>query len=229
MPEPTKFVGVGVYTVPEAARLTAVSAGRIRRWMRGYSFQTVDGKSFSAPVWMSDLEEIDSKMALSFRDLIEVRFVDYFLEKGVRWKTLREAARYASSVVKDSHPFSTKKFRTDGRNIFLEFAEPRGDKKLLDLIRHQFNIHKFVAPSLYEGLDFDREVRRWFPMKSSKRIVIDPSVSFGQPTTNPEGVPTAILARAVLAEGSVAAAASWYDVDPKTVQQAVEFENKLAA
>jgi hypothetical protein len=36
---------------------------------------------------------------------------------------------------------------------------------------------------------------RWFPLKNSKRVVIDPAVAFGQPTIDPEGVPTIVLAR----------------------------------
>jgi hypothetical protein len=32
------YLNNGIYTVPEAARLTGVSTGRIRRWLRGYRY-----------------------------------------------------------------------------------------------------------------------------------------------------------------------------------------------
>src|SRR5262245_60731080 len=109
-----QLIGVGIYTVSEAVWLTNVSPARIRRWMLGYDFQVGDKKRSSAPVWTPDLPKIDDSLALSFRDLIEVRFVDYFLRHGVSWNMLREAAAYASQEVGSSHPFSTSKFKTDG-------------------------------------------------------------------------------------------------------------------
>src|SRR6266404_3828839 len=46
-----RFIGVGLYTVPEASRLSRVSTGRIRRWLRGYSFTTPSGRHLSPPVF----------------------------------------------------------------------------------------------------------------------------------------------------------------------------------
>jgi uncharacterized protein (DUF433 family) len=224
------LLGVGIYTVPEAAWMTNVSAPRIRRWMRGYKFRVGEETHASSAVWKPDLPKIGDALALSFRDLIEVRFVDYFLKAGVSWKMLRRAAIHASEIVKSTHPFSTRQFKTDGKTIFAELGEIRGGRKLLDLVRKQYAMSSVVDPYLYEGLEFDKgHPARWFPLKNSRRVVIDPAVAFGQPTINPEGVPTLILARAFDVEKDVERVAYWYDVPKRSVQDALSYQQRLAA
>lgn len=210
--------------------MTNVSASRIRRWMRGYEFRVGDAKHASSPVWKRDLPEIEGALALSFRDVIEVRFVDYFLKEGVSWPTLRQAAIYASEIVNSTHPFSTRKFKTDGKKIFGDFKEKRGGRKVLDLLKRQFTIPSVVAPHLYDGLEFaDGQPKRWFPLKNSKRVVVDPAVAFGQPIVNPEGVPTLVLARAFDVEKDIDRVAYWYKVPKRSVQDAIDYQQRLIA
>ncbi len=54
---------------------------------------------------------VDGQLALSFLDLIEVRFVDAFLENGVPWKTIRSAAINAMEYFGQGHPLSNKRFK----------------------------------------------------------------------------------------------------------------------
>ena len=217
------LLGVGIYTVPEAARITKVRPARIRRWLRGYER--------SPRVWAPELPEVEGVLALGFRDLIEVRFVDAFRNHGVSWKTLRLAAERAAEILKDTHPFSTRRFKTDGRKIFAELVSETGEELLLDLVKSQYGFRQVLGPYLYEGLEFDdsKGAVRWYPLSGSRRVVIDPAVSFGQPIVHPEAVPTAILAKAVQVEESLERVARWYEVDPRAVQDAVEYEELLAA
>src|SRR6266478_1547641 len=147
------IIGVGVYTVPQASRLARVSSARIRRWLRGYEFARKDGRGRSAPVWRAQLPKVDDTIALGFLDLMEVRFVDAFLEAGLSLKKIRRAAKLATELVGRDHPFSTQKFRTDGKRIFaeIEHDDRKGDKSLYDLEQHQFGIYEVIVPSLLEG------------------------------------------------------------------------------
>jgi uncharacterized protein (DUF433 family) len=224
------LIGVGIYTIPEAAWMTGVSAPRIRRWIRGYKFRSGEKTHLSRPIWTPDLPNIDNALALSFRDLIEVRFVDYFLTQGVSWNMLRKAAISAGEVMKSTHPFSTRKFKTDGKRIFAELGEQLAGKKLLDIVLKQYAIHSVIAPYLYEGLEFvGDEPKRWFPLKNSKRVIVDPAVAFGQPTIYPEGVPTLVLARAFDTEKDFDRVAHWFSVPKKSVQDAVNYQQHRAA
>ena len=221
---------MGVYSVPEAARLTGVSSSRIRRWLRGYSFTSGGSAKTSPPLWQRQLGSEDS-LVLSFRDLLEVRFVDAFRRHRVSWKSIRVAAECAAQIVRDSYPFSTRRFKTDGRSIFAEILQETGDESLLDLVKSQYEFKTIVEPFLFEGLEFSAlgiEPVRWWPLGRERRVVIDPERSFGQPIVDPESVPTSVLARAFRAEGSIQAVARWYEVDLKSVEDALEFEGQYA-
>jgi uncharacterized protein (DUF433 family) len=225
------LLGLGVYSVPEASRLTGVSAARIRRWLTGYTFKAQQGVHASPPLWERQIISEES-VALSFRDLLEVRFVNAFRKHGVPWKTILIAAECAAEIIQDSHPFSTKKFKTDGRSIFADIIQDTGEDSLLDLAKSQYEFKQVIEPFLFEGLEFaDLGIQpiRWWPLAHSRRVVIDPERSFGRPIISPESVPTEVLARAFGAEGSIVAVARWFMVDPRAVEDAVNFEAKLAS
>jgi uncharacterized protein (DUF433 family) len=228
------LVGVGLYTVPEASRLARIPAARLRRWVRGYSYRVDNEIRHSSPVWRQQLPAIDKLTMLGFLDLVEARFVNAFLDYGVSLHVVRLASARARELFQKDHPFSTKRFKTDGRAIFAEITETgeaKGELKLLDLVRSQFAFHAVVSPSLYAGLDFsdDDRVLRWYPMPRTKAIVVDPQRAFGRPITAREGVPTEVLANAARIERSVTRAARWYDVPVSAVRAAIAFEDALKA
>lgn len=226
-----KKLRLGVYSVPEAARLTNIHPQRVRRWVEGYSYPTASGAKKTAPVVKLESSRPGESTFLSFRDLMEVRFVDAYLERGVTWKTIRRAAEHAAEILQDDHPFSTRKFKTDGRSIFAELVSLTGERDLLDLAERQYVIFEVVNPALFESIEFgpDNVAARWFPLWPRKAVVVDPDRSFGQPVVESVGIPTYVLAQAAEAEGSVADAAHAYDVDPREVEAAVEFEGRRAA
>src|SRR5690606_180538 len=127
--------------------------------------------------------------------------------------------------------FATRKFRTDGKRIFAEFAEATGDPQLLDLTQSQFAFHTVVEPSLFESLEFsdEDEAARWFPAWPRRQVVLDPQRAFGRPILAKPGIPTDVLAKAVEAEKSIERVARWYGIEPRDVRAAVEFEQRLAA
>lgn len=227
----SEHFGVGIYTVPEATCLTGVSAARIKRWISGYTFKTPKGeRHHSKPIWKADFKPIDGAIALSFKDLIEIRFVDSFLRAGVSWKELRAAADKAAELLDNSHPFSTHKFKTDGRIIFAEIGESLQQAKMLELTKNQYVFRQVIAPSLFDGLEYKaNELLRWRPKQGHNLVVLDPQRSFGQPIIDKSSVPTKVLAAAVVAEGenSEKNVARWYDVTVKEVNAAVMFEKSL--
>jgi uncharacterized protein (DUF433 family) len=225
-----RLIGAGIYSVPEAARLTQIPTARIRRWVKGYTYRSGPDQRVSTPVVHSQLEPIDGVVALGFLDLIEVRFVDAFRSHGVGWKAIRIAYDRARDLIGSKHPFSTRRFRTDGRRIFADIIRDAGEPILLELVSNEFAFRKVLSPYLYAGLEFSEdEVARWWPMGESGDVVIDPERSFGQPIVHKEGVPTRVLAQAFRVEESYDAVARWYDVNRRSVRQAVEFEKRLAA
>lgn len=223
------LLGIGLYTFSEAARLTKVPSRRIRRWVRGYRFRLESGVHEMPPVLDATLPTVDSAIGLEFLDLIEIRLIQEFRNQGVGWRVIRSAAERAREILQTSHPFAAQRFKTDGRAIFLETVEAAGETKLLDLFRSQYAFHRVVEPSL-KGLEFSEgKPILWYPMYPKKQVVVDPARSFGQPIVASAGVPTEVLARTAEVEGSVEAAARWFDVPRKAVTAAIEFEQRLAA
>lgn len=225
-------LGVGVYTVPEASRLTGVSRARIRRWLAGHEFGKARRRR-SEPVWQAQLKPIQNTIALGFLDLMEVRFVQAFVNAGLSLVKIRKAAKLAAEFIGQDHPFSTQKFRTDGNRIFAELQhQERGDKGIYDLDRSQFGIYEVIAPSLYEGVEFnqDGQAARWHPdVTLLPLVVLDPQRQFGQPIVEEGGIQTSALVDAFRAEGSIDAVARWFEIDPGAVEQAVKFEFRIAA
>ncbi len=247
-----QWIGSGLYTIAEAARLTGISPGRVRRWMR--PFVRRGEPRTSPPLILGEYASNEhGSVALSFIDLVELRFVDAFLKKGVRWPTLREAHDKAARDLGMTHPFATRKFATDGHSILARI----GQATIVDIVGGQLGFHRILKDYLVTGLDFkDQLAVRWWPLGRHRPVVLDASRSFGQPIVDREGVPTAVLHRAYIAErrsqvgltslaepseaaesasgtalhaGAIERVARWYDVERRSVRAAVEYELQLAA
>jgi uncharacterized protein (DUF433 family) len=225
------LVGVGLYRLREASKLTGVPAARVSRWVNGYTFTCRGMDRHSEPVWVRQIPDIDGAPVLGFQDLMELRFVDAFRRYGVSFQTIRLAAERASQLFATSHPFSTRRFRTDGRTVFLALADETGEQVLIDLKRNQHAFSKVLEPYLYAGLDFSPsgQAQRWWPSSGQRQIVLDPNRSLGKPIVAGEGIATSVLAEAFEVERSFERVAAWYEVAPQSVRAAVEFEAQLAA
>jgi uncharacterized protein (DUF433 family) len=221
------LLNAGLYTVPEAARLTRVSGGKIRRWLKGYDFKSGERIHHSDAVWQGELEPLENKLALSFRDLLELRFVDAFIRAGVSWRTMRRAHTKAQHELRTTHPFCSNRIATDGKNILLRQAQEDSDEALINLVTDQREFSRIVETFLKE-LEFSGHEIIWWPLGKQRQIIIDPRRNFGQPTGARSGVPSQVLARSVKANASQKLVAKWYEVGPEEISDAVEFEELLA-
>jgi len=180
-------------------------------------------------LWNGQLDPIEGSLALGFLDLIEIRFVESFLKAGVSWATLRAAHERGVKMFGCSHPFCTKGFATDGRDIFVKLHKETGEPTLLEIARNQQVFSEITTPFLKE-LEFDEGdlLVRWRPQTTHNLIVLDPARSFGRPIVSRPGIPTEVLNSALKAS-SIADVCHWYEVEKAEVQDAAEFEQRLAA
>jgi uncharacterized protein (DUF433 family) len=229
--------GIGAYTLAEAGRLLDVSPTTLKRWLFGYSYQHHGPITSQSPLWEPQYGVDQDEPLLGFRDLIEARIVRGLRSLGIGLPTIRQCLERASEIVNDTHPFSTRQFKSDGKKIFLEITDhlPISDQDcaLIDLKSRQRVFKTIVAPSFVD-LTFDANVAsRWWLLPNKRTIVLDPERSFGQPIIAETGVPTARIAQAVAAEGSTERVAHLFEIDPRIVRDALRFEgrkvDKLAA
>jgi uncharacterized protein (DUF433 family)/DNA-binding transcriptional MerR regulator len=229
MQQTKPFLGLGLYSIPEARRLTGIPAASLRRWLVGYTYRDGDHRHPLPPVVDSSLEPIEGVHTLTFLDLLEARFIAAFRQHGISLQAIRLAASRGQELFDHSHPFSTRGFRTDGQTIFAEIADDAGDPVLLDLLKRQFAFREVLGPYLYAGIEFseNNEPTLWRPVPKIRAAVLDPRRQFGQPILEEEGVPTEVLARAFRTEGSVQRVAQWFEVKASSVRAAVRFEEEL--
>lgn len=214
-------IGIGLYSVPQAARIIGAPVRRIRRWVGAEpEFEAVINRS-----------RPDSEL-LNFLELMELHFVHMFRSEGVSLQTIRTAADSAAKKFGTDHPFAVRRFDTDGRTIFATLQKHASDQEIVeDLARGQLVMQKIAKP-FFRKLEY-RESRgdsilRFWPMAKTGRVVLDPSRHFGQPIDNQTGVPTSALAEAMKVNANERKIADWFDVPVASVRAAVKFEQSLA-
>jgi uncharacterized protein (DUF433 family) len=231
-PARNPYLGVGLYTIPEAARLLKVPARTLARWAEGYTFTYRDEKRFAAPLFRREHARLLEERILTFADLIEMMLIRMFSEHGVSMPTIRAAAAAAIREFGTGHPFATRRFHTDGKRLFLETRRddsgPAVDSAFLrELPSFQLVLDEVARPFFFK-LDYDQdEVLRYWPLGRDKGVVLDPRRSFGKPIVSRFGVPTWVLNEMVQAGETRDRVASWYEVSPEAVDAAVEFEQSL--
>ena len=212
----------GIYSLADASLLTGTTKATITNCIKGYTRMNV----VSEPLITIDYIPIHDFYSISFLDLIELFFVNAFRKRGVSLKTIRMVYNKAKDKIGFNHPFSTMKFKTDGKSILMQVD----DRTLLTIINDQYEIKKILDPFLFDAFDFKQDVvNRIWPLGKNRQVVIDPNRSFGKPIVNKEGVLVEILFQAYKTEKSFKKVASWFEVSNKSVKDAVDYYQKLAA
>ncbi|MFN0303642.1 MAG: DUF433 domain-containing protein [Burkholderiales bacterium] len=184
----------------------------------------------TSPLWATQLQG-SGRPVIGFRDLLEVRFVQGFVAKGVDLRVVQKCADVARDLFSNAYPFTSRRFLTDGRTIFHD-AIDGDDVGLTDLHKRQRVFDSVIRPSLYDGIEFnvDGSASRWYPVPQSKTICLDPELSFGKPILTEYAIPTRAIYAAYLAEDKQrGVVARIYDLSPASVDAAVRFEQRLAA
>lgn len=222
-----------MYPAAMAARLTGLSAARVRRWLKGYdySYTSSGGEvlhGHSEPV-VSRGEYAQGTYA-SFLNLVDLLFVKRFLDHGVSLQKLRLALQEAQEILGERH-FARKTFFTAGQSVYLRVRD-EGDAILELLSGGQWVIPEVIL-SLAHQVEFDRVTgfaERWYPLGPEAQVLVDPRIAFGQPSLIGHGIQTANIYDLFLGEGRNARrVARWMHLDVPEVVAAVTFEEQLAA
>lgn len=217
----------GIFTVPEAAELVGAPKAVVRLWIKGQ-------KGRQNPVIENQLGLVDGKAAVSFTNLMELRFVARFHNAGVRLNEIRAIMDEAKNLLQHPHPTATRiVFRTDGRKIIAAIGQKHGvehAERLYDLRSRNYEMPTVVVPSLKEDVIFDPQgnMIAWFPRKEiAPNVIVHPYFSFGRPILKKSHIPAETLADAVKAEGSVRTVAQLYEVPEGQVKEALRFQENL--
>lgn len=232
------LLGVGFYLRAEAARLLSVHPTRLNRWVQGYTYgireksQSVKRRKVP-PVIPVALSSVNGEIALSFVELMELRIVKSFLDRGVSLQRVRVAAQRAMEIFDTSHPFATRRVFSGGKSIFAELVRGVEAPDIVELTKDRdLQIYSGVLLSPYlDEISFSDKTSladRWWPISKQFPIILDPKIAFGAPVIEGTATKTEIVAAMVKAS-SADIAANVYGLKKREVQAAVQFEELLAA
>lgn len=222
---PPDLLEVGIYTAAEAAHLVGVSEQKIRGWIAGYPRRS------APPIVQNDIGWSSGRLAFSFRNLMEMRFIACFEEAGVSFNHIRSIMAEVKIVTRRPHPFATNiVFKTDGKKIVGQVYDRVTGDTFYDLRTRNLEMFHVVYDTLKHDViyDFNGEAKSWYPRrKSSPNVVIHPMFAFGRPVLKKSGIPTRTLADAVEVEKNIPLVADLFELAPREVREAVQFETEL--
>ena len=225
MSNQSQYIGCGLYTFGQAARLLRVDAPTLRYWIG-------ERKGIESVIH----RELSNEHVLTFAELMELHFVKMFRDEKVSFQTIRKAAKAASAKYGSEYPFTVRQFDTDGKSIFATLKSKETDKVLIEDLEKGQLVFKTVIRPLFRRLDYRTtdQVGRYWPLRTSSRrdgrIVLDPERRFGQPIDSATGVPTYAIRQAVTAGNGqdVTTVAKWFDIPVEAVKAAMKFEKSLS-
>src|SRR5579872_2488103 len=121
----SKYAGIGVYTLSQAARLLRIPSSLLRYWI---------GDKPGAESIIN--RRLQGENLLTFAELMELHFVKMFRDENVSLQAIRKAASEATRKFRTDYPFAVKRFDTDGTSIFATLSSKETDRELVEELRH---------------------------------------------------------------------------------------------
>jgi uncharacterized protein (DUF433 family) len=218
------ILGHGVYSLPEAARLTGLKPARVREW-----FQRRPEQAGRSPIFRSDYDSVDGDCAISFHDLIDLFVAGQLRHHGVSLQSLRKVHKRLQADLGTRHPFCRRELLTGHGRVFTVGLDEQGRQEMLEVLTGQRVFPDVLSPFL-KKIDYDHVTEMAARWNIANLVFIDPAICLGKPTIEGIGITTAVLAASYEANDRNAdLVADWYKIHSKHVLAAVEFERSLAA
>lgn len=215
----------GIYGVGEAAALLGVPQQKVRAWVEGWP------RTAGPPMIDNDLGWVDDRLAFSFGNLMELRFVAFFAAADVKIREIRAIMNEVRAQIHRPNPFATNViFMTDGVKVVAEIAQKNNVPRLLDLKTKNFEMSDVVYKSLLDGVVYDPEgdAQAWFPRRLlAPNVIIHPKLAFGRPVLRGTSIPIEAIVDSVRSEGSLEGAAIVFEISKHKVEEAVRFDAEL--
>jgi uncharacterized protein (DUF433 family) len=202
------------YQVAEAATYAKISPQTVAVWHR---------------IEAALLKRRDTRIALSYMQLIEVAVVAAFRKAGIPMSRIRAARAYAAHELKSEYPFAEYRFKENGKHLFLDSKQIAGVKEntvvqadqegqlAWESVIGRLNEFEYDAPGI---------VLKWHVAGVSSPIIIDPRISFGTPAI--KGTPTWIIRGRYNAGESDTDIAEDFGIEKDEVREALKFEGVLS-
>lgn len=212
--------GERIYSPNEVAEILKLPYSKVKYLIRGYWSSAAFGKT--------------RKRTINFLGLIEFYFY-YFLRDQQKWtpQAIKKLHTQLSHDFDTSYPFASLKIKPHKRN--------QKDDKMEAWVEHQDfllqadgklqpSFKEFIEPFLGQ-IEFgdDLLAKRFYPLKQSKSIVVDPKKQFGKPIINGKGVRTEVIYKFYMGGESMESICKLYDLKLEQVESAILYHEPKAA
>ena len=221
------------YTPSEAARILGLPVATLKAWSFGQTNRIPSGevRKFHAVIRPADARH----RLLSFANLCELHVLSAIRRKHkVSLPKVRASVDYVKRKLGSERPLLDRDFKTNGIDLFVTHAST-----LLNVSRQGQESLRGEFEHALARIERDRSGTpiRLFPYSRSsmadknqpKTVVIDPRLAFGRPVISEVAVPTAIIIDRFRAGDSVTEMAGDYGVGKEEIEEALRFEQRLAA
>lgn len=217
------------YPASEAARILGLPLATLKAWSFGQA--SGGGRRFQPVIKPADKAE----RLLSFVNLCELHVLSAIRRNHkISLPKVRDSVAYLRAKLGSDRPLIDRQFRTNGIDLFVEHAS-----KLLNVSQQGQEAMRGGFESALARIELDRDGMpvRLFPFSRNlssehpqpRTVVIDPRLAFGRPVISSVAIPTAIIVDRFRAGDSLAEMAGDYDVAEADIEEALRFEQRLAA
>ncbi len=199
------FLGLGVYSLADVARLIGRPIDTVKRWIAGET----------------PLYNLDNPIVLDFYDLISLWVISRLRKEGVPQKAIRAGREYLSRKLPTPYPFVHHKgIATLGKSVFGKVEEwwvdigQSGQGAFQHIIEQNMKPVEFVSDELrsvyeqeFKPMEFgdDEIVKAWKPHPG---VRVDPKIQSGQPCLEGTRVPALMISDLVKKSGGE----EWYEL-----------------
>lgn len=222
------------YQVNEAARLLGLPDKTLRRWLDG-------DRRFDRTIPPIIRAESTGATDVTWGEFVEAGLLAAYRQRRLPLERLRPLIAELRHELQTPYPLAlARPLYADGGRLLWRLQQQSGIDADLFLVVEGLNqgYQLALAPIAEEfvsRVDFEPPltgaVVRWYPLApKSRRVVLDPRISFGLPTIN--GIRTEVLAElAAAGERTISVTEAFvdYGITAHDVDEAVEYERMLAA
>lgn len=221
------------YSIAEASHYLQMPSSTLRSWVKGRHYPTEAGPRFFEPLIVLPESTNGNPPALSFINVVEAHVLDALRRSHrIAMHKVREALTFLEQRSPSKHPLADQNFETDGVNLFIEKygqlinITQQGQLAMRSILRVYLSRierdEKGIPVKLYL-------FTRSHTAEEPRTVVMDPYVSFGRPVLAGTGITTAIIAERYKAGESMEDLARDYDLQTKSIQEAIRCELDLKA
>lgn len=181
-PPDSPFI-VGSYTLSEVRDYTGTPTALFRRFI-----QSCKGRE---GLWGGKREKAEGRLWVTFRDLMELRFINAFHQAGWPWASIRKLGAAARQELGLDYPLVSPRFQEAGPALFqrLDGGAAAAGQNGATAGGGTPAFPEIIPPLMHESADYDGDLPlRWYPgvewglPEIGRWVNLDPGYTCGQPT-----------------------------------------------